>query len=498
MYKLVLLLISIFSFYHMSSVVYAQDTSTSQDSVKEFQATLEYGIDTSVIQVLKTLTQLEIASLKDMVLKRMQETQNTELIVEGFSYFRAIKDASAVEFALNTIENYVTLPRQSIQYATFYLKDNIASLTEAEKEDFKIILLDIVDTDNPAIVLSALELLPSLYTETDIEYTQDSAILDSLYSTQLQKRYQSTNVDTIKDQLIITMGEIQSYNQVEFLIEIAGSESTSQALRSSALESLAYFSSLSEELIEKRNAIYEQNRASEIPNIRMATLEALGIAINNSTQSIHEDYIIWLKNGLRDPDMSVRKVALESFYTFFKEETQNNVSSLSDSSLLSALEYMSKNDPEHEIQLLAMKVLGVYPDAQGVEFLLEDIKTITHLGTRSKNLINITIGELLENKRAEEAIIFLIKSNRDTRNSSIIQHIAEQLSISSTSQIEPLIDLLITHSDSAVLLACISAIGKHKLTKYLDTLSRIHSNITLSTEVRNKANQIINFLSESQ
>ena len=492
--------------------IYGQRTNPNEEfSIAEYRQTLLYGVDSSVIDIIKRIDNLQLKDFEDDIFVRIQETNNSELIVAGISYFRTAEYKKALDFTLNMLENYEDYSARAVQYAAFYIQDNVDILSKAHIEKLKEDILAIIDSDNPSISLAVLELLPHFYSEKDIIYqsniedeedsldTSDDEkkddIQNTLYSVLLKQRYEESNVATIKDQIVVTLGHIEAASELEFLISLAESTTIESSRRSSALESVAGFSAIPIELQIKRKDVYDSMRAFEAPKMRSAVLKALAITLEHTYD---KDYVLWLKNGLRDNNITVRKDALTAFFTIFEEGyTLEGVDS--DRILLEGIQYMSKHDPEDDIKKQAVKVLGVYPNGKGIEYILEEVKKIEYATKLNKALIDSSIKKF-GSQGGYSALVALIKKNDNIKkNTSLIEYIAESLhraKLEDSSGITEIVDLLISHPESSVVLACLTTIGAYKLTKYTKNLVILSQDITKSAEVRNKAEQVITLLQE--
>lgn len=499
--------------------LYSQETtkSTTEQTIianplDKYKTTLLYGIDASVLQSIKEITKLGIENFESQVLERMKETKNTDIIVAGFDYFSATEYQDALEYSLEIIKNYQKHSNKSIQYATFYINNNPQLLQENDIETLNTQVLQIIDTNIPPIALASTEMIPHYYSEDNIPYIpQDDDIVSEIYnnemtnptnentnpqnitidpqtlfSSKLKERYDTTNIPILKDQILLTLGQIQAINQIDFIIEIAENTQESPSLRGRAIESLANFENISPILEEKIYNVLETTRGHEIPAIRVSTFQALAVSLQHKDNT---DYYKWLQGGLKDNEITVRTQALRSLYTVFKEGKGVSIQD----TLFDAIKYIIENDPEKSVQKMAVQTISVLVNNKGNEYILERARQITHLNYIDKALIDTIFNNLADNGGID-AMVLLVKDNIDNKRSSIIEYIATAMTGTTSSNIFDLVEILIEYPSASVTLACLTTIGNNKISSFRERIDNLTNDITQPINIRNTAKKVLSTL----
>lgn len=510
------------------------DTENEKSIRSEYSDTLEYGIDSSVIETIKTLEDLHIQGFEKQVLQRMEESKNEELITEGIAYMRALsyEDKAMIDFSLSLIEAYDDQSRKAVQFATFYIGEHSDLLTENDIDFLQTIILDIIDTDIPSIALAVLELLPSIYSESDIAYisqdpdmTKDSAenqknetsapdipknedsmgegeesssktdmdtqisssekmkqsLSSNLYSTQLKTKYDEINTPIIQNQIISVLGEIKAYNQIDFILEIAEDDNVSNSNKGVAIKALTNFDAVSSDIYEKIDALLKVERHNKVPEIRVSIIEALEtIAINTK----NETYVLWIKEGLRDQEQNVRKQSLDSLSNIYEQDS----SIASQDIVFSAVKYMVTNDPESSVKKAAMRTISLLDG--GVAYLISQIDAVRYSSPDTKGLIDIGVGDIAE-KGGVKAIEALAKRSIEKKNDSLLEYIAGAMAKQSKDNFTVLVGILLRYTNNSVLLSCLTTIGRNNISAYNTQLVALSTDITQSSGIRNKAKEVL-------
>lgn len=508
------------------ALLYAQETKLQDDDPNErYAATLQYGIDSSVVDVIKTLRELTIAGYEETVLNRIENTKSEELAVEGIAYLRDVeyKDKKVIEFCLGLISDYEILQRRVVQHAIFYIGDNTDLLSDEDKSYLNNLTLDIVETEIASIALAILELLPKYYSEKDIPYlerdeedenenkdkknykkemfieeeldtivdingTSDSSdsgdfelTYDSLLSTQIKNIYEEISTTIIKNQILLGFGEILAYNQVDFLIEVSENQQEAHTLKTQAIAALAYFEDISDEAKEKLDILFETEKDNKVPEVRSSILNALEII---ALRTDEEKYINWIREKMRDNEMVVRKQALKSLRNLY----DNGKGISTQSETLQAIKYMVSYDPESAIKTEAVKTLATLEG--GELYLVDEIKKIEYISHRTKALIDIGVSDIAD-QGGIEAIEEVLIASIEKRNNSLIEYIAGAMSKKENKNFERLVRLLLPYRNSTVLMACLTTIGKNNFTSFDAELEAMSKDIGQSSNVRNRAREIL-------
>lgn len=449
------------------------ESEKRQSELTRLAEVLKYGTDSSVVDALKTLAAVAYSELAPNVVERMRSAVNEDVLVEGFRYLRAIKYQDAIELAFSYVQDFAKYTAQTVQFALFYLQDNKDRLNAEQKKSLEKFTVRIVQDDNPAMALAALEAVSSYYDEASVPYNledakvfamtdeeiaalrksqQDSGVLgamsgaaaagssasssssaaatpqqtqqtqtpapvvakEPLFSRQLALQYGSLFTEAIKDQIVMTLGSVHAYNALLFLFDIAEDPRISQARRAAVIEALGAFD-LTRASFEKERAqrldIFERARTDKAPRIRSALFKALRPAeVAGTAQSADPLYADIPGWLLGGLRDNDASVRITVLGRIADMQDAGELSGADRKSFFDAVTFMVENDQSSEVRSAAISALATFNE--GSAYILDQVKNMKTMGLVQIKYISAALGSYAD-KGGVEAIASLVDKTID-------------------------------------------------------------------------------------
>ena len=536
--KYSIVFVFIFSVGFFNSPVFSQEALQDQESPNEqventpdeieiIKQTLDFGIDSAVVEQIKTLSKLKVEDFVTSVLQRMQSTENAELIIAGFTYLRELASSDGLDLALEYIVNFKQYPVRAVQYAFFYVTDLVDSLDDEQKTQLLDITLQLSSNQNPALALPALGLISLYYDESEIPYVQDeiesleenSQITTNsetsnketpvvpneeidLFSYKLMNIYEDVSVESIKEEILITFGKIQSYNRIPFIIKIAKNPRANTSSKRSAIIALASFrlenTDTTANLITERRELFDNFIKDENPVLRAAVLEALQPPSTDDVGNVStETFSLWVKNALRDNDSDVRKAVLVKIENVFSTLAAADINFLFD-----AVTFMLNYDPDVGVRQRAVQTLSQFPNGKG--YILDAIENMDTINPVNRQYLSSALK--YDDSSGIEVVVTLINKLFDntlqgavviSNELALLQYIAEITAIQDNPAVSSIVENLLPHPDTSIKKNIITAIARNKLKEYNPQLQAISEDIELPNDVRVQARRTKEILEKS-
>ncbi|GAB1433554.1 hypothetical protein MASR2M29_21800 [Spirochaetota bacterium] len=320
--RFVLLIIIVSS---VLSISYANDAETAAKEEREKRlATINYGIDSQLIDLLSTLKAEKNTEFKNELGAVFKRSIGNKLKIAIFDYFSFIEsdllDTNAKEILLGRDGHDDGLVNSAINYLAS-IKSGIAYAEYRE----------ILETGEKKFYQSAIKALAMSPKASDAD------LLVSLY------KKDDTDMAT-KESIIRVLGSMKFDSALELLSNVLYSEEAGKAIKMYASTALA-------ELGDKK-AVPAMIRAVQgtDPNVRAKAMEALGSFTT-------EEALIAIREGLRDSHVLVRNAAAIA-------AGKNR-----DKEAVAYLEYKALWDPERLVRESSIKALGGIGNKDALDFL---------------------------------------------------------------------------------------------------------------------------------
>lgn len=385
-------------FLFLSFFIFAEEEKDSiKEEIKSLKEerldTIQYGINTQVIDLIKELETEKNFDFNDDLLKLLYSSTNSHLDQSVITLFEKSEDDSAVEYILTQLEE------------DFNLRDNIKVsyinyISKYQTRDISEYLLTLIDEESNAISIASIKALGfselSNIKTVLIEYLEDSSF------------------DTLrKPSLIESLGKLKSIEALEILTDIATDiYSDDKSLRWKSVVALGEIGS--PESLPVLKSLF----SDEDPNLRNYTITAL-----KHFKSVEVKEL--LIQGLRDSFWKVRINAAES------------LGELEIKDAVPILIYKIEKDPDiRNVRSASLHALGKIGGNTAFDFIRElYINERTDTGLRS-----IAIGILAENDLSKSLKIIktLMEDEWEKDNPVMLDYTCKILSTTKDSSLKEL------------------------------------------------------------
>ncbi len=325
---------SIILIFLVFSSLYAEET-TSKDNTKSIKEKridiIRYGIDTEIIDLIKTLKKNKNKDFNPELLKLLKSTHDTNLESKIIDLFSSEKDNSAVAYAFSEIKDNYDLSNEILtQFITY-----IAPYQTTEISTYLATLINHDDATIADTAIDALgkskddkygEVLLKLLDEPSTSDSQRIHVIEALGNLKYRKARDSiskflkkdyTSNRSLKWKACIALGEIADEKSLPVIIKLFSD--SDPYLRNYAIQALQYFpaqktediiiqglrdsswrvrvsacSSLGQ--IKSRKAvpilIYKAGNDPDIRNVRNAAIKALGRIGSKKALSFLQSFVL--------------------------------------------------------------------------------------------------------------------------------------------------------------------------------------------------------------
>jgi HEAT repeat protein len=398
------LFFSIFIFLSLVFTVYSEENKEEIKSLKEERLeTINYGIDTQVIELINTLDTEKNYDFNSDLLKLLKSTTNSRLDQSIIGLFKKSEDDSAVVYAYNQLEEDFNLRDDTrVVYINYISKYQTHEISEY--------LLSLIDEESNAISIASIKALGLSELEdiipTLIEYLEDN-LFDTLR----------------KPSIIESLGKLKAHEALDILTDLATDiYSDDKSLRWRAVVALGDIGSL------ESLPVLKSLNSDDDPNLRNYTITALK---NYSSEQV-TDLLI---QGLKDSFWKVRINAAQSLGELKIKEA------------VPILIYKSENDPDiRNVRSASLRALGEIGGSKAFEFIQELYQNErSDVGLRS-----IAIGILAEKDLSNSLKIIekVLATEWEKDNPLILDYTCKILSITKSLSLKDLYSKMLLYDKS--------------------------------------------------
>ncbi len=303
-----------------------KEENKQKSRLEEWKETLLYGIDSEILTVLDKIKETKERSLDKLLLQTLKETTNTDIRKALIEIFANEKNLDAYDEILKILKNYDEELDDTILASLDYIKRVAKEVKEsktirsAELEDA---LKDIIDYGNSAIASSAVRALGMV--------GKDKGTL----SEYLLKKLDDAEVpESVKNSIVLALGDLKSKSAVEKLIKIVKDQDANRVLRMYACEALGK--------IGDKKAIPAIRKIFREKDALLRAYAASSLAMF----AINKDTLRVLMDGLKDSNWRVR---VQSAKALAKAKSPDAIP---------ILRYKVLNDPVKQVKVESLKALG--------------------------------------------------------------------------------------------------------------------------------------------
>ncbi len=295
-------------------------------------AVLQYGIETEVLDLVRSLRQEKNLEFRDLLIDAYDHARNDDLKEALLLFFLDQKDKGLEDRAIKEIAD----PEKK---GNSVLLNAVSYLTEIESQKVRETLVTLTSGKNKILALASIRSLGKLGAKEHIE--------------DLLKLYRDAETDpNYKPDLIWAFGEMKAGAAVELLLKEYEENESQPLLRRSILEALGKIGDT------RAWPLVEEALANTNTDLRSSAVATLSAYPGKGNQ------VMLLTAALRDAQGSVRQAAAQAAKASKPLE------------LKEMLNYRVKKDPEPKVRIAALQTLAVYDDGPAtVISFLSDRKT---------------------------------------------------------------------------------------------------------------------------
>ena len=397
-----------------------EDVKTLFEERKEI---LAYGIESEVVELLKTLAEEENTKLSEDVYSLLTMSLGEDVNKAIFAYFTAIHYTEAWDKATGILKNHE-------DYGRDLLLEVIEYLSIFEDKAFAKHLYPLVDHSNDSIASKALKTIGLDQKSNKEKYIED--LLEKLDSDDFPSQ--------LKPEILLALGSMKADAARQKLETIVLDENEESTWRRYAADALGKIGN--PESLQVLNDAYETDDVY----LRSYILYAIGQYDTAESKA-------FLLKGLRDSFWRSRVVAAKA------------LGELQYSEAVPILVYKAKNDPENKVKIEAIQALGAIGNAKAVEELRDFYTSKKYsLEIRKSALLTLT------NHHTESSVnVFkeIIQKEWGTNQSrpNILMETVKALSKQTSPALKEIFLLLLDHPHYIVTMLAIRGIQKNGFTE---------------------------------
>jgi HEAT repeat protein len=379
----------------------------SVDIRAQWKRTVEYGIDSQVMDVVSRLKDARDSSLSPELAAVLKKSRNSELRKAILDLFAGLKVKDGEESAREIVSAWQDERPDTVVLAVQYL-------SVIESAGISTALLPLVDAPDPGMAAAALEALGK---------TRDKTLTKPL----LDKLASPDYPESRKGALILALGSLKDPSAVEALVGIAKNGDEDRIRRMYAADSLGKIGD------EKAIPVLEGLLGDPDALVRAYASSALSAF---DVTKVVDDLI----QGLKDDNWRVRVQCARALGRPLPAARLQEVADI--------LSYKAELDPAGQVRLESIRSLGEIGSESGLGFLLDLYKrTGAPLESREAALSAVAAKGL--SQAAVEAVKGVLADASGTRDQRAVLSTARVLSTVRSGSLQPVLTGFLDSSDPA-------------------------------------------------
>jgi HEAT repeat protein len=428
-------------FFFFLIPAFGQEQKTESAVLKEWGETLDYGIDTQIIEVIKKIRDAGDQSFNTRLIVILGKSLNPAVRKEILDYFVAIKYREAEKTALTILSNYENEDPELVRSLIGYL-------SEIKSQPSLELIVKLIDANDKLLAYTAIMAVGKMG-----DLSKTALLLAKLKDPEFPGDRKST--------IIQALGELKALEAVGELIKIAENTSEDHFWRINAAASLGKIGDA------KALPVLKKLFAETDPLLKAAAANALG----NFDISVVIDLLI---EGLKDSYWKVRVASCQG------------LARPGAAKAVDILTYKVTKDPETPVRIEAMKTLAAIGTGQAFVFLrqvLEDkgkppqIREFAFTTLVEKNLTSETV----------DSIERTVKLEWDSKDPRLLEVISRKLITTESVLIKKILVLFLNHNSFVIKAAGIRGIARNHfndLRGRLEEMEKKDPNETIRKEAR--------------
>lgn len=433
-------LIGIF-FVLIGFICFADEENTTENTTEKTEeinslsedrrATLKYGINSEVVDVINKLIEEENKDFADDIISILLNSTNSRIVDSGMNYLIKIENNGAKDFANSILLDWENQETEMLSAAIRYL----SSFHDESTEE---IILPLVENENKILASSALNAIGKCGKNASAEKLLD-LLEDDDYD------------ENLKQDILKALGEMKSEIAIDVLIDIMNDVDEEKSWRWIACEALGKIAH-SDALPDIKNALNDEDIY-----LRSYAVKAL----TNFNDAKVEDTLI---QSLRDDFWKVRLSATEALGE--RKSTK----------AIEILEYKAEKDPEINVKMSAIEALGKIGTEESYEFL----RNLYNKSNTSTNIRTKTAQIIIENDldNSFEKINETIKNEWEKDKSALLNYTCKFLCKEKNEKLSPLLEKMLDHKDITIKIYGIRGIATNGFANFKDRLEELDNDKT--------------------
>jgi hypothetical protein len=404
----------------------ASKTGASESAADKRRNTILYGIDTEILDLLKSLTSEKETAYNDELLKLLTASKSDKLRSSILDFFASLEWAQAESAALRIVENRDEQDAALVSSALGFL----ASIKSKEALAF---VPKMLEENNKAYTKGLIRLMGRAGGETE-----ESILLEWFDG--------DSTTQELKEEAIKALGEIGSSKAAERLERLVKDGEAGKAARMYACTALGKIKNAA-----SVSALIQAANGAD-PNVRAAALEALE---NFDTADARSAIV----QGLRDSFVQARIAASKAAGKLKIAEAEP------------FLRYKATSDPEKAVKTEACRALALL-GGDSFSFLRERVED-----KKTETSIRVLCFGLLARYDASRSLKLLedvLRAEQTQKERSFFTALVREIANADDApDIGPLAEILLGDKDFNIRIGAVEWIRKNKATDMKDELAKI-------------------------
>ncbi len=335
-----------------------------KSQIEEWRETLQFGIDSEIIDVIKKIKELKERSLDELLLEIFKSTTNDDIKRALIDIFAEEKNIDAYDGIVKILANFDEETNNTVLSALNYIRalSNDIKKGKLNKKlgHLKEVLRDIIDYGDKAVASSAVRILGVVGDKSIVEY--------------LLEKYEDSEVrESIKNSIVLALGDLKSKKALDKLIEIVKNRDESRVLRMYACESLGKIGD--KKAIPAIQSVFHEKDAL----LRAYAASSLAMfEINDKT--LH-----YLMDGLKDSNWRVRVQSAKA------------LAKVKSAKAIPILRYKVLKDPIKQVKVESLKALGAIDGKKAEKIIVEVFKNKKVNYILREEALRLLAGKNLDN-----------------------------------------------------------------------------------------------------
>ncbi len=417
----------------------AQDKQVPDAVLKEWEQTLDFGIDTQIIEVVKKIREVKETSLNGKLLQALAHSVNTNLRKEILEYFADTKYRPAEDAAYAILTNYENEDSDLLRSLVRYL----AEIHSKKSID---LILSLVDSDDGVLAYSAIAAIGRMG-----DTSQAAFLLKKLRDPEMKPDRKPT--------IITALGDMRAAEAVPELVRIVQSREEERVWRMYACEALGKIGDPSVLPVIKK-VMAEQDPLLKAYAAQALAKFDLGQVIDVLIECLKDSY--W-------------KVRVAGCQGLARPGAGKAVD---------ILIYKVENDPELPVRNEAVQALAAIGDAKALTFL----RGILADKGKNSQLREFTFNTLMDKNLTAEtvaAVERLVKQEWSSRD-RLLETIARKLIYMDSGLLKRIYVLFLDHPNYVIRISGIRGVARNRFTDLRPKLQDMEKKDRLE-RVRNEA-----------